>query len=43
MKAVLAKLKSKWTYVILVALAGLLSGGAYSDQITDLILDFLAM
>ena len=31
-------LKNKWTLVLLLALAGLISGGAYSDQITQAVL-----
>ncbi len=30
--------KSKWTYVIALALAALISGGTYSDQIAQAIL-----
>jgi len=42
MQDVLAKvLKSKWTYVIILATAGLLGGGAYSDQISQMILSIL--
>jgi hypothetical protein len=33
--------KSKWTYVILLALAGLISGGAYSEQLVQMILTLL--
>jgi hypothetical protein len=33
--------KSKWTYVNLLALAGLISGGAYSEQLVQMILTLL--
>lgn len=42
MKDTLVKVvKSKWTYVIILALTGLVSGGAYSDQIVQMILSVL--
>lgn len=34
-------LKNKWTYVLLLALAGLISGGTYSDQIVQAILSLI--
>ncbi len=34
-------LKSKWTYVTILGLIGLVSGGAYSDQIVQMILSIL--
>jgi len=42
MKAILGKLlKSKWSYVIGLALAGLITGGKYGDQIVQIILSVL--
>ena len=42
MKDTFAKaLKSKWTYVIVMAVIGLVSGGAYSEQIVQMILSIL--
>ena len=42
MKSILMRLlKSKWTYTVVLALVGLIGGGAYSEQITKLILSIL--
>jgi hypothetical protein len=34
-------LKNKWTLVLVLAIVGLISGGAYSDQITQFVLTLL--
>ena len=42
MKNILVKIiKSKWFYVIVLAVAGLVSGSAYGDQITRAIMSLL--
>jgi len=34
-------LKNKWLYVVVLGLASLVGGGAYSDKITELLLKLL--
>lgn len=41
MNVVKAFMKNKWTYVIILALLALASGGVYSDQLTELIQSLL--
>ena len=41
MKSLVKVLKSKWSFVIVLAFVGLVSGSAYSDQLVQMILSVL--